>query len=136
LLGATDKEIANFFEVDERTINRWKIDYPVFCQSLKRGKLQADATVAYKLYKRATGFKHTEDKIFVHEGQTITVPTIKTYPPDTTAAIFWLKNRRTSEWRDKHENELNFLRTLVNTDLEALAEILMKRLDEKENTVK
>ena len=44
-LGATDREIGEFFEVDERTINRWKADHDEFCQSLKVGKDVADDRV-------------------------------------------------------------------------------------------
>ena len=49
LLGATDKELADFFDVCEKTINGWKKDYPEFLQSLKRGKLLADANVTRSL---------------------------------------------------------------------------------------
>ena len=55
LLGATDKELADFFEVSERTINAWKAAQPTFLQSIKRGKAQADAEVASRLYERACG---------------------------------------------------------------------------------
>lgn len=105
LLGATDKQIADFFEVDERTINRWKKDHEEFCLSLKRGKILADAEIADKLYHRAKGYEHPEDKIFNADGRPLIVPTIKHYPPDTTAAIFWLKNRQPSIWRDKQDIE-------------------------------
>ena len=59
-LGATDAEIANFFEKDERTINRWKVDYPDFCQALKAGKLVSDMDVADRLHQRALGFEFQE----------------------------------------------------------------------------
>ncbi len=108
LLGATDKELANFFEVDERTINRWKEEHEEFCQSLKGGKIQADAEIANKLYHRAKGYEHSEDKIFNSNGEALVVPTTKHYPPDTTAAIFWLKNRQPNKWRDKQEADINF----------------------------
>ena len=103
LLGSTDKDIAGFFEVDESTINRWKIEYPEFCESIKRGKISADANVASRLYKRAIGYEHDEDKIFNNNGAPLIVPTIKHVQPDTTAAIFWLKNRQPARWRDKQE---------------------------------
>lgn len=103
LLGSTDKDIAGFFEVDESTINRWKIEYPEFCESIKRGKISADANVASRLYKRAIGYEHDEDKIFNNNGEPLIVPTIKHVQPDTTAAIFWLKNRQPARWRDKQE---------------------------------
>ena len=102
-LGAIDKDLADFFEVSEQTINNWKQEYKEFYLALKKGKLIADANVAESLYKRATGYEHKEDVIFNDKGTPLVVPTIKRYPPDTTAMIFWLKNRRPGEWRDKQE---------------------------------
>jgi hypothetical protein len=104
-LGATDAEIANFFQVEERTINRWKRDHPEFCQSLKRGKTLADAKVAERLYRRAVGYSHESVKIFNNGGEPLVVPYVEHYPPDTAAAIFWLKNRQSAKWRDKHNHE-------------------------------
>lgn len=105
LLGATDTDLAKFFEVDEATINRWKLKYEEFCEALKDGKQEADARVAESLFRRALGYKHPEDKIFNNNGEPLVVQTIKHYPPDTTAAIFWLKNRQKDSWRDKQEVE-------------------------------
>lgn len=106
-LGATDADMADFFEVVESTINAWKIDYPDFSESIKRGKMLADANVADRLYQRAMGFEHDSEEIKVVDSQIERVPIRKIYPPDTTAAIFWLKNRRASNWRDKTETELS-----------------------------
>lgn len=103
LLGATDIELADFFEVDEATVNRWKLEFPQFCVSIKKGKEIADAEVANKLYRRATGYSHPEVDIKMYEGGIITTKLTKHYPPDTTAAIFWLKNRKKDKWRDKQE---------------------------------
>lgn len=100
-LGATDKELADFFEVDETTVNRWKKDFPEFCLSIKEGKSLSDAEVADKLFKRATGYEHKETKVFLHEGAPVLVDVEKHYPPDATSAIFWLKNRRPDLWREK-----------------------------------
>lgn len=101
LLGATDKDMADFFDVCEDTINEWKKVHPEFSESLKRGKIKADAEVANSLYHRALGYEHPEDKIFCTNGEVTTVETIKHYPPDTAAAFIWLKNR--AGWRDKQE---------------------------------
>jgi len=106
LLGATDKSLADFFEVDEATVNRWKLEYPLFCESLKRGKVIADTEIAQSLYQRAKGYTHPEDKIFVHEGVPVIVPTEKHYPPDTGAAMAWLKNRKPDSWSDTQKLEL------------------------------
>lgn len=115
LLGATDANMADFFEVDERTINRWKNDHPAFCQALKDGKLEADATVAQSLYRRANGWEHRAVKIVADAktGAEHIVPYVEHYPGDTVAQIFWLKNRRPDLWRDKqnieHSGELPVL---------------------------
>ncbi|PHM57014.1 terminase [Xenorhabdus sp. KK7.4] len=61
LLGYTDKELADFFEVSESTLNNWKHDHPGFLESLKKGKQVADGEVAAKLFHRATGYEHAED---------------------------------------------------------------------------
>lgn len=108
-LGATDEALAEFLNVNQDTINEWKKVYPEFSESLKRGKEFADANVAERLYQRAMGFEHDSEEIKVvsdgnNAGSSIErVPIRKIYPPDTTAAIFWLKNRRPKEWRDKQE---------------------------------
>lgn len=101
-LGATDKELADFFAVDVATVNRWKLRHPEFRESLKRGKEIADAEVADRLFKRATGYSHKDTKFATFEGKiTDREEYDKHYPPDTVACIFWLKNRRPDLWRDK-----------------------------------
>lgn len=105
-LGATDQEIADFFEVDVRTIYRWKHDHVEFCQSLKAGKDVADDRVERSLYQRAIGYEQDEVKIFMPAGadRPVYAPFRAKIAPDTTAAIFWMKNRRGAEWRDKIEH--------------------------------
>jgi hypothetical protein len=104
-LGATDIEIADFFDVDARTLYRWKGEHEAFCQALKAGKTEADERVERSLYARANGYEHDEVDIRVVGGEIIQTPIRKFYPPDTTACIFWLKNRKAAEWRDKVEQE-------------------------------
>ena len=104
LLGATDKDLADFFGIDEATLNRWKKAYPELCESIKRGKEVADANVAQKLYHRAIGYHHPDTQFATYQGAiTDEREYIKHYPPDPTAAIFWLKNRQPEKWRDKQE---------------------------------
>lgn len=138
LLGATDKDLADFFGVTEQTINNWKNDYPDFFVSIKRGKDIADANVADRLYQRATGYEHPEDQIFQFQGQPVIVPTKKHYAPDTAAAIFWLKNRQSAKWRDKVETEisgpnggpieLTNVNSIPDADLKQLEDILSRSL--------
>lgn len=105
LLGATDQEIADFFEVEVRTIHRWKATYKGFCHSLKAGKEQADDRVERSLYQKAIGYEQDDVKIFMPGGAEAPVyaPYRAKIAPDTTAAIFWLKNRRPELWRDKRD---------------------------------
>lgn len=102
-LGATDKEIADFFDVAESTINLWKETHPEFSESIKAGKIQADANVAQSLYHRAIGYEHEDVDIRVVDKEIVQTSLIKYYPPDPTAAIFWLKNRQAAKWRDRQE---------------------------------
>lgn len=67
-LGATDKDLADFFHVTERTLNTWKKQIPGFLQALNGGKVMADAEVADRLYQRALGYTHVEDDIRVCDG--------------------------------------------------------------------
>lgn len=105
LLGATDKEIADFFKVMVSTISLWKVQHPEFSDALKLGKEAADNRVERSLYQRALGYSHEAVKIFADPktGSEHVVPFTEHYPPDTVAAIFWLKNRRPDEWRDRRE---------------------------------
>jgi DNA-binding XRE family transcriptional regulator len=107
LLGATDKQLSDFIGVSERTLNQWKKEYPEFLQSLKKGKEYSDSKVAEKLYSRAIGYEY-EEKSTEKSGRKIVKTTItkKQMAPDSTAAIFWLKNRQPDLWRDKQFNEL------------------------------
>lgn len=101
-LGATDQEMADFFEVNVATVYRWKHDHPQFCEALKTGKEVADDRVERSLYQKAIGYEQDEVKIFMPGGasEPVYAPFRAKIAPDTTAAIFWLKNRRSQEWRD------------------------------------
>lgn len=105
LLGATDKEIADFLEIAESTLNLWKTEHDEFMESLKKGKMIADSKVVQALFKRACGYSHKEDKIFMHEGSPVIVPTIKHYPPDSVACFYWLNNRQRDRWSNKTDVE-------------------------------
>ena len=100
-LGLTDKEIGRALGKCEQTINNWKKDER-FLVALKKGKEEADRRVTKSLFKRACGYRYTEK---TYEKQTLTKAVVKQFAPDTTACIFWLKNRRPEDWRDKREME-------------------------------
>lgn len=103
--GFTDEELAEFFEVTRVTIHNWKQAHPDFFNTQKLGKDEADEKVVHSLYKRALGYKITAEKVVVADGMAQVVPYEHNVAPDVTACIFWLKNRRPKEWRDKQEIE-------------------------------
>jgi hypothetical protein len=110
LLGATDDEIADFFGVHRATIYRWKLDHQDFCDAIKAAKDVADERVERSLYQMATGFDFTEEqaikvKVDQYKEHVEVVEVRKHMPAQTPAAIFWLKNRRRGEWRDKQDLE-------------------------------
>jgi hypothetical protein len=104
LLGATDKELAAFWGVSVQTYYDWQKAHREFLESIKAGKMAADAEVASKLFERACGYAHGAVKIYRGEdGGVIKVPYEVRYPPDTQAASLWLRNRQPHLWRDKHQ---------------------------------
>lgn len=104
LLGYTDEQLADFFQVNVSTLNRWKKAKAGFRASINAGKDLADGNVIDSMYNRALGYSHKEEKIFQYEGVAIIVPTVKHYPPDPTSCIFWLKNRQRKLWADRPED--------------------------------
>ena len=103
LLGMTNEELADFFQVATSTIHVWIDRFPEFSDAIKRGKEEADSHVAEKLWRRATGYEHEAVKIFQYEGTPVIVPYTEHYPPDTQAASLWLRNRQPDKWRDRRE---------------------------------
>lgn len=107
LLGATNDDLARFFDVGGGTIDRWIESNEEFRGALKAGRDEADTRVAERLYSRALGYSHEAVKIFMpaSAAEPVYAPYTEHYPPDTTAAIFWLKNRRPDLWRDVQRQE-------------------------------
>jgi hypothetical protein len=121
LLGLKDAELAVAFGVCVDTIDQWKRKHPEFNRALKRGKEQADMEVANSLFKRATGYSYKDTHIMANKvkeydengkvarqyTEPLLISITKHQPPDTTAAIFWLKNRQKEYWRDVKQNEVS-----------------------------
>lgn len=128
LLGATDAELGDFFEVSEDTINEWKKVHPNFSVSVKKGKTQADANVADRLYQRAMGYQHPDVHVSNYQGDVTLTPITKEYAPDTTAAIFWLKNRQRTKWRDRTETEHSGNLAVTTLTDDALAKRIADKL--------
>jgi hypothetical protein len=115
-LGATDQDLAVAFGVTIKCIIEWRAKHPQFGDALKIGKEQADVRVVRALYQRAVGYTYPAVKIFLPAGAK--APTIVPYdehiPPDTTAAIFWLKNRQPAHWRDAWQIEASVGKYLIS----------------------
>lgn len=105
-LGATERELADFFEVGERTLLRWRNANQEFADAVRIGKERADARVEQSLYRKALGYTFDSVKIFQHQGAVVEARYVEHVPPDTVACIFWLKNRKPREWRDKVDHSL------------------------------
>lgn len=105
-LGATNATLADFFGVATQTINNWGSAHPEFLDALKVGKDEADEIVKKSLFQRAVGYSHDAVKIFMPGGATKPVYATyrEHYPPDPTSMIFWLKNRKPAEFRDRIEH--------------------------------
>lgn len=141
-LGATDAEICEHLNVATSTFCKWKLEYPEFAEALKEAKLGTDANVAGKLYERALGFEWEEEVpikvktvLYAENGKKVSeeehievVKVKRLVPPDTTAAIFWLKNRRSDDWRDKTVHE-HIRRNVTEASDEELATIALRGSD-------
>ena len=105
--GLTDKQIAENMGVAYSTFRDWIKRFPALSAPLKRGKEVIDRQVENALLKRALGYEYVETtKESTDLGLTVTKQVTKQVAPDTTAQIFWLKNRKPQEWRDKKETEV------------------------------
>lgn len=100
--GLVDEQIAHNMGINVATLYQYKNKYSDICNALKKGKEVVDLEVENALLKRALGYEYEERVIDDKGEKTI----IKHLPPDTTAQIFWLKNRKPADWRDKRETEL------------------------------
>lgn len=103
--GLTDEQIAKNLDIVPSTLYEWKRQYSEISEALKKGKEVVDIEVENALLKRALGYSYEENKVEVSEEGTKVTKTIKEVVPDTTAQIFWLKNRRPDRWRDKQDIE-------------------------------
>jgi hypothetical protein len=150
--GLTDDQIANNLGIAVSTLYEYKKEYSEFAEALKNGKDDIDVIVENSLLKRAVGYEYEEttqeplydiegNPILNHDGTpkiAVTKIVRKQVAPDTTAQIFWLKNRRPAAWRDKQDIEhsgnvtqevKHDLRKLDRKELAALEQILSKTAD-------
>lgn len=103
--GLTDADISHNIGISVRTLIDWKRKYPAINACLKNSKDLADTIVENALFRKATGYKTKEVSYKADKnGNLVPVSAVeKEVPPDTTAQIFWLKNRRPDLWRDRRK---------------------------------
>ena len=116
-LGATDAEVADMLKVSRRCLATWRNDKPEFAEAMSVAKNQADTRIERSLYQKASGYDNTEEqaiKVKNADGsETVEVVEVRKHiPPDTTAQIFWLKNRKRMEWADRKAIDLTATHTL------------------------
>ena len=102
--GLTDEQIAKNIGIATSTFYEWKKKEIEFSEALKKGKEVVDFEVENALLKKALGYTITLNKQKVtKDGDVVDITEEVHVPPDTTAQIFWLKNRQVKKWRDKVE---------------------------------
>ena len=101
--GATDSEIAERLGISEDSLYKYKREFSEFSETLKETKEFIDAEIENSLAKRALGYEYEEvTRERNADGDLVVTKVVtKQVAPDTTAQIFWLKNRRPKQWRDK-----------------------------------
>ncbi|PMN73760.1 hypothetical protein [Enterovibrio norvegicus] len=104
LLGARDRDLADFFEVHRDTIHHWGKLHPEFEQAKRNGKMKADAEVAYCLFQRAVGTTIKKQRVTL-KGEVI--DTVEELPADVRAMEFWLKCRNRQNWNPKQHIQLS-----------------------------
>lgn len=132
--GLTDEQIAHNMGIRRETLYDYKNKFPNISNALKKGKEIVDIEVENALHKKALGYNvpvrkafKVKEVIYNDNGKKIKETEHLEYadeeihvPADTTAQIFWLKNRKKNQWRDKVEYETN------NDDLNKVKELLAK----------
>lgn len=130
--GLSDEQIAHNIGINKGTLCVWKNRFPEFADAIKKGKEVVDREVENAMLKRALGYEYDEvtqepvtDKDTGITEMRVTKRVTKQIVPDVTAQIFWLKNRKPDEFRDKRDVELS-----GHVDLGSIIEKARGRVDE------
>ena len=130
--GLTDEQISHNIGIHPSTLYEWQKKYPDISESLKRGKEVIDRQVENALLKRALGYEYEEVKQIIEKDEKgkdrkRIEKTVKKVIPDVTAQIFWLKNRKPNEWKDRRDVSVD---GTIDTKVSKLDSIL-KQLKEE-----
>ena len=135
--GLTDEQIATNMGISAATLYNWKRDHLEIFEALKEGKEVVDRQVENALLKSALGYMYDEVTEERRDDELVVTKVVhKEVQPNTTAQIFWLKNRKRAEWRDRVENAITGadggavkVETLTESDVD-------KRIKELESKLK
>ena len=123
--GLTDEQLAEKMGISRSTLSDWKNKFSDISDALKKGKEIVDFEVENALLKRALGYDYQEERVERSDKDGVKViQTLKHVPPDTTAQIFWLKNRMKKHWKDKPVEDAQT--AALETAMRALADIIEK----------
>jgi len=138
LLGMIDNEIAKFFDISVRTLNRWKHKYPDFWQSMKAGKTIADSKIAHSLYQSALGGHYIEEErpIIDSDGNIKIIKLRKQVPPNVTAQKYWLNNRQPEKWSNHNKSSKKESVTKPSFDHLKNLSAVMKKSRERQNQLR
>jgi len=135
--GLTDEQIASNIGINVKTLYDWKNKYGNICNALKSGKEVIDIQVENALLKRALGYKFTEViKESIYNPKTerfefrVSKEVVKEVQPDTTAQIFWLKNRKPHDWRDKQKLLVDI--NGMNDSIKTLSDLINNPVEDRE----
>jgi hypothetical protein len=138
LLGLTDIEIADFYDVSEQTINAWKNNYPSFLEAMRSGKVDADSRVTRALYKSAVGEHFVEEERPVSDGNggTEIITVKKQVPPNYQAQSLWLRNRRPKDWKERVDiKEESIVRIIPWDDLRQISQQALDYADQQHRSI-
>lgn len=127
--GLTDEQLAHNMNIVPSTLYDWKKRYPEISESLKKGKAVIDIQVENALLKRALGYAYKELKKEVSDDGIKVTEITKEVVPDTTAQIFWLKNRKVKEWGGQQQIKLIFPGVENKEDPSGIRDILLAVID-------
>ncbi len=114
-IGTTNEKMAEFFQVNESTLYKWMNENETFSKAINESKVHSDDAIVNSLFNKALGYTLWEEKEEETQDGFKKVKVKKQVAGDTTAMIFWLKNRRPAEWREKQEVKVE-----LNNDFESL----------------